>query len=196
MVKGEPKSKVMKYNTIWSEPIWCSRNTPNIVNRAYIWLKLVSLVNDYICTVKILYSECIFFHKDTGVYKYSVVCERNYCMYKHNDDKPDESEECGNRTFQNPSQFEQNSSDEKFQCNWCDFLSEKKSDLEKHQELSKVWCTVCSENWGCEDNLKSHLEISHQKQRKDWLDSTPGSCLSSTSTTLRPGGRWEVWQGT
>ena len=65
-------------------------------------------------------------------------------MYKHDDNEPDESEECRNRTFQNPSQFGQNSSDEKFQCDWCDFLSVKESDLEKHQELSKVWCTVCS----------------------------------------------------
>ena len=110
--------------------------------------------------------ECIFIHEDAGFCRYSVLCERNYCMYKH-DDEPDETEECGNKTFQNPSQFEQNISDEKFQCDWCDFNSERKSDLDKHQELSKAWCTVCSESWGCEDNLKSHLEISHGRQSKE-----------------------------
>jgi hypothetical protein len=88
-----------------------------------------------------------FLHDDAGFCRYSVICERNYCMYKH-DDEPDESEDCSNRTFHNPSQFDQISSDEKFQCDWCDFVSERKSNLEKHQESSKICCSVCSDRMG------------------------------------------------
>ena len=98
-------------------------------------------------------------------------------MYKHDDEKcerelinyetvnvlePDESEEFANKTFQNPSQFDK--SDEKFQCDWCDLISERKSIMEKHQELSKIWCSLCSDSWGCEDNLRSHIEMEHQHQ--------------------------------
>ena len=138
-------------------------------------------------------NECIFLHDDADVCRYGVLCERNNCMYKHGDDKcdnidvsdnidqeivndvdatvnvlePDESENCANRTFQNPSQFDKNSSDDMFQCDWCDFVSERKGNLEKHQEISKIWCPFCSDSWGCEYNLKTHIEIEHQKQSKD-----------------------------
>ena len=98
-------------------------------------------------------------------------------MYKHDDEKcerelinyetvnvlePDKSEEFANKTFQNPSQFDK--SDEKFQCDWCDLISERKSIMEKHQELRKIWCSLCSDSWGCGDNLRRHIEMEHQHQ--------------------------------
>ena len=61
--------------------------------------------------------------------------------------EPDESEDCANRTFQNPSQFDKISSDENFQCDWCDLISERKRIMEKHKELNKIWCSLCSDSW-------------------------------------------------
>ena len=115
----------------------------------------------------------VFLHENSGCCRYGALCERKYCMYKHDDDKCDkelvnernESEDCGNRTFQKPSQIDKILSDETFQCDWCDFISERKSNLEKHQEISKIWCSFCSDSWGCEDNLNIHMEMEHQQQQ-------------------------------
>ena len=109
----------------------------------------------------------VFLHNDAGFCRYGVLCEIDYCMYKQYADKcenvdvsdnidnelvndvdetvngldPDESEDCTNRTFQNTSQFDKITSDEMFQYDWCDFVSENKSNLEKNQELSKICCS-------------------------------------------------------
>ena len=116
--------------------------------------------NDKTCPYE---NECIFLHDVAGLCRYGVLCERNYCMYKHDDEKcerelvndedetvnvfePDECEEFSNKTFQNPSQFDKILSDEKFQYDWCDFISERKGNLKKHQEKSRIWCCFCSDS--------------------------------------------------
>ena len=69
--------------------------------------------------------------------------------------------EISNRTFNNPSQVENITSDELFKCEICDFASARQKIIEDHKELFHNWCPRCYSSFDSQRKLKSHVKNDH-----------------------------------
>ena len=129
--------------------------------------------------------QCIFLHEESEQCKYGVACERENCMYKHdeNDDENvdeysvniDEEEneenkendgedgnESANTTFVNP--FLEAS--ETFKCELCDFKARSEGGLRSHKRTcpnNKHPCSSsrCNEAFETKKMLKNHMYHAH-----------------------------------
>jgi hypothetical protein len=135
--------------------------------------------------------ECIFLHEDSKFCKYDLVCERNFCMFKHRKivetEKEDEiydiettsdsinvdeiEEEDGlensvndtvNRTFINHSQ--DNNSEKMFKCEICEFRALKKSDVNNHKTKIHNWCPTCFSSFVTQERLIKHTTKKHNNK--------------------------------
>ena len=131
--------------------------------------------------------ECVFLHEVSKQCKFSIECERQMCMFRHdifeeiieknvvnadqseildvNDEDEDETidheSEISNKTFNNPSQVDKSSSDKLFKCEICDFASAMKDTIENHKELIHNWCTQCDASFSSQKKLKCHIKNLH-----------------------------------
>ena len=56
--------------------------------------------------------ECIFLHKESGICKYGGLCERKYCMYKHEDSDIEDDDFIENETVQKDNDESENEAEE------------------------------------------------------------------------------------
>ena len=66
-----------------------------------------------------------------------------------------------NETFHNPSQTINNTVENKFNCEKCDYYAATKSDLVNHKKEAHNWCTFRFSNFIDQDNLKDHILANH-----------------------------------
>ena len=85
--------------------------------------------------------KCIFIHEDSEICKYGTRCERNMCMYKH--EKEDDNEN--------------------YECEYCDFVTTTKANLDLHLDEEKRYCKICEEDYDSVDYLKEHIECDHKQ---------------------------------
>ena len=119
------------------------------------------------------------------------MCERNYCMFKHEHEETNEKNESeselleeeivtfddqsehdesmnledSNMTFSNPSQANKTSNDDLFKCDKCDFASARKDIIDNHKELLHNWCSICLLNFANQKNLKNHVRNEHSDNK-------------------------------
>ena len=132
--------------------------------------------------------ECVFLHEDSKICKYGKTCERNFCMFKHEcnaetneinvneeesvtgddifviDDQEEfigQDNETSERTFLNPSQDDEISCDEMINCEMCDFVSARKTDMMNHKNSSHNLCHICSSKFIFQESLKNHMKKMH-----------------------------------
>ena len=128
--------------------------------------------------------QCIFLHEESEQCKYGVACERENCMYKHDedddgnddeysvnidenenddDDEANEDEdgnESANKTFVNP--FLEVS--ERFKCDLCDFKARSDAGLLSHSKKcpkNKHPCSKCNQAFESKKMLKNHMYHGH-----------------------------------
>ena len=77
------------------------------------------------------------------------------------DEITDHENKISNRTFSNPSQVDNYSSDELFKCEICDFASARQKIIEDHKELFHNWCPRCYSSFDSQRKLKSHVKNDH-----------------------------------
>ena len=127
--------------------------------------------------------ECIFLHEVSKKCKFENGCDRQLCMFRHEDVEEvleenvknlDQSEllnvdeedatiddtEFSNKTFNNPSQVDKG--DGLFRCEFCDFASAMKDIIVNHKELLHNFCTECDETFTSQKKLKTHLKNHHK----------------------------------
>ena len=71
-----------------------------------------------------------------------------------------------NKTFQNPSQSENNTCEKLFECEKCDVKVATKSELVNHKEKSHNWCSKCFSSYNSKDKLMDHILTHHKTNRK------------------------------
>ena len=115
--------------------------------------------------------ECVFLHEHSVPCRYRDICEREFCMYKHNEVTNDGVEEDdGNTTFVNPSQKENvhdnsleatnNDKTELFKCDICVYTAETKTQVENH---NLIHCCICSKLFTSK-NRKKHINMHKNEQ--------------------------------
>ena len=131
--------------------------------------------------------ECIFLHQDSEVCKYGAMCERNNCMYKHeeeNDDEENGDEENsdeeigdeenteennvdvdhGNRTFMNP--FLSNSKESVVEEKDIEDNSEVKSTVNEQTVEESFKCKLCIFQTTDSKRFKRHQFENHSVKGK------------------------------
>ena len=96
---------------------------------------------------------CVFLHEESGPCTYMESCERELCMYEHEEESDDEESDNGEneedeteRTLFNPSHSEDSDCEGKeYNCEMCQFKTEDKSrykrhKLESHSVIGKYTC--------------------------------------------------------
>ena len=116
-------------------------------------------------------------------------CERDMCMFRYpikdnietkNDEKntstfdqseildedeideiTDHENKISNRTFRNPSQVDNYSSDELLKCEICDFASGRQEIKENHKKLIHNWCAQRFSRFVSQNKLNCHVKTLH-----------------------------------
>ena len=140
--------------------------------------------------------KCIFLHEDSGYCRYKNLCERTYCMFKHDKCEYEDSgavkdsiwevneeelevSECvdvsGNmeQTFCNPSQtgkvdLSLETDEQDFKCRMCEYEATTKHDLKNHEDENHNWCWVCEKNFENKREFKVHHYTLHSKSKSIW----------------------------
>ena len=127
--------------------------------------------------------ECVFLHEDAELCRYGVLCERIYCMFRHDDvgksmvakdsvwnveetiENDDEKEEAEvdnlEMTFQNPSQENNIESEISVKCDLCNFETTnkermKRHSFENHSVKGKNICIQCKHEFDTRKHFNSH----------------------------------------
>ena len=127
--------------------------------------------------------ECVFLHEDAELCRYGAICERNYCMFRHddvgksmvakdsvwnvdetieNDDNKIEAEVDNlDMTFQKPSQENDSESEVSVKCDLCNFETTnrermKRHSFENHSVKGKYICIQCKHEFDTRKQFNSH----------------------------------------
>lgn len=133
--------------------------------------------------------ECVFLHESSGMCRYMDKCEREYCMYQHenagDEEESDKEEKSDNdddttddedklddddtgKTFCNPSQSDGSEEEEgtKFKCDMCTFETEDKTrfsrhTFESHSVKGKYACMICKREFDTRKDFNNHKYFAH-----------------------------------
>ena len=75
-----------------------------------------------------------------------------------------EADDISNRTFNDPSQVDNTSSDKLFKCEICDFASSRTDIIKNHTEFFYNWCNYCFSSF----NNQKKLKIFIVRNDMDW----------------------------
>ena len=108
----------------------------------------------------------MFLHEDSKICKYGRDCDRNYCMFKHEDNGDDKGEnetfycetQNTNSTFINPSKEMKITVKKALKCETCDFTTRRQSFIMEHKEEKHNWCSQCYSSVNRQKRLKNMLK--------------------------------------